>query len=89
MRYRRMYIHLLWFVAAAVLLSASARAQNQNTVLPGPGWQVMKADWGSGNRWMDVTNQVRVLLSGNGMVQVSGATVKVKLVDLMKGRSLF
>ena len=31
---------------------------------PGPGWQVMKADWGAGNRWMDVTNQVRRLLIG-------------------------
>jgi len=39
--------------------------------MPGPGWQVMKAEWGAGNRWMDVTNQVRMLLSGNGMVKVN------------------
>jgi hypothetical protein len=37
----------------------------------GPGWQVMKATWGSGNRWMDVTYQVRMLFSGNGMVKVN------------------
>ena len=51
----------------AVLLSIPAFGQ----VLPGPGWQVMKAEWGAGNRWMDVTNQVRMLLSGNGMVKVN------------------
>jgi len=39
--------------------------------MPGPGWQVMKAEWGAGNRWMDVTNQVRMLLSSNGMVKVN------------------
>jgi len=44
---------------------------NSNSVMYGPGWQVMKATWGSGNRWMDVTYQVRVLLSGNGMVKVN------------------
>ncbi len=43
--------------------------------VPGPGWQVMKADWGSGNRWMDVTQQVRILLSGNGMVRVNNANM--------------
>jgi len=31
----------------------------------------MKAEWGAGNRWMDVTNQVRMLLSSNGMVKVN------------------
>ena len=39
--------------------------------MPGPGWQVIRAQWGSGNRWADVTPRVRVLLSGNGMVQVN------------------
>jgi hypothetical protein len=39
--------------------------------MPGPGWQVMRAQWGSGNRQMDVTARVRVLLLGNGMVQVN------------------
>jgi hypothetical protein len=43
--------------------------------MPGPGWQVIKADWGSGNRWADVTNRVRVLLSGNGMVQVTNSNL--------------
>lgn len=56
----------LLFVVA-VLFSVPASAQ----VMPGPGWQVIKAEWGSGNRWMDVTNQVRMLLSGNGMVKVN------------------
>jgi hypothetical protein len=47
------------------------QGQPNNSVLYGPGWQVMKAEWGSGNRWMDVTYQVRTLLSGNGMVRVN------------------
>jgi hypothetical protein len=51
----------------AVVLAAPAFPQ----VMPGPGWQVIKAEWGSGNRWMDVTYQVRMLLSGNGMVKVN------------------
>lgn len=51
----------------AVLFSVPAFAQ----VMPGPGWQVIKAEWGAGNRWMDVTYQVRMLLSGNGMVKVN------------------
>jgi hypothetical protein len=38
---------------------------------PGPGWQVMFADWGAGNRRANVTDRVRVLLSGNGMVRVN------------------
>jgi hypothetical protein len=58
-------------LACVVLLSLPAFAQYSNNVLPGPGWQVMKADWGSGNRWIDVTATVRVLLSGNGMVKVN------------------
>ncbi len=57
--------------AAALLCTGNAAAQNQNTILAGPGWQVMSADWGAGNRWMDVTYRVRVMLSGNGMVRVT------------------
>ncbi len=53
----------------AVIVTAPAFAQ-YNGVMPGPGWQVIRAEWGSGNRWMDVTNQVRMLMSGNGMVRV-------------------
>ena len=55
----------------SLLFSPVAHAQDSSAVLPGPGWQVIKADWGAGNRWMDVTYQVRVLLSGNGLVQVN------------------
>ncbi len=36
-----------------------------------PGWQVMYADWGSGNRRADVTQRVRTMISGNGMVRVN------------------
>jgi hypothetical protein len=75
MKNRRMHLHLSWFLAATLLFSLSASAQSQNSVLPGPGWQVMKADWGLGNRWMDVTNRVRVLLSGNGVVKVNNANM--------------
>ncbi len=75
MKIRGMQLHIFWLLAAALLLSASPSAQGQNAVLPGPGWQVMKADWGAGNRWMDVTYQVRVLLSGNGMVKVNNANM--------------
>jgi hypothetical protein len=35
----------------------------------------MSADWGAGNRWMDVTYRVRVMLSGNGMVRVTNQNV--------------
>jgi hypothetical protein len=57
--------------AFAAVFSLPTLAQYQNNVMPGPGWQVMKAEWGAGNRWIDVTNQVRMLLSGNGMVRVN------------------
>jgi hypothetical protein len=69
MKSRRMYLPLFCLLAAWCLLSAPAGAQN------GSGWQVMKADWGAGNRWRDVTNQVRRLLSGNGRVIVSNDTM--------------
>jgi DnaJ-like protein C11, C-terminal len=75
MNKRFMSFSFFWVLTAAVLFSTSAAAQNQAAVMPGPGWQVIKADWGSGNRWMDVTNRVRVLLSGNGMVQVTNSNL--------------
>lgn len=61
------------FSALALVLFSSLPAVSQfsNSVMPGPGWQVMRAQWGAGNRRMDVTPRVRVLLSGNGMVQVN------------------
>src|SRR5271170_770640 len=65
MKNRMMYLPLFSVLAASCLFLASARAQN------GSGWQVVKADWGAGNRWMDVTNQVRRLLNGNGIVVVN------------------
>ena len=76
MNKRRIYLCLFWVLTAVLLFSTSTAAQyNQAAVMPGPGWQVMKADWGSGNRWMDVTYQVRILLSGNGMVRVNNANL--------------
>ncbi len=69
MKNRSMYLCLFCLLAAPLLLSASARAQN------GPGLQVVKAEWGAGNRWMDVTNQVRRLLNGNGLVRVNNTTM--------------
>ena len=75
MKNRRVHVHLSWFLVTALLFSASTSAQNQIIVLPGPGWQVIKAEWGLGNRGMDVTNRVRVLLSGNGMVKVNNANM--------------
>ncbi len=75
MKNRRMYLHVYWFLAVALLCAVAAPAQEQNSVMPGPGWQVVRAEWGSGNRWMDVTYRVRVLLSGNGMVKVNNANM--------------
>ena len=72
MKHRLKYLYLLCLLAGSLLISASAWAQN---ILPGPGWQVVKADWGAGNRWMDVTNQLQRLLSGNGLVRVNNANM--------------
>src|SRR6202453_3162667 len=69
MKNRMMYLPLFCLLAASCLFSVSARAQN------GGGWQVMKADWGAGNRRMDVTNQVRRLLNGNRVVMVNNDTM--------------
>ena len=62
-------------VCATLLCAGGAAAQNSNQILAGPGWQVMRADWGAGNRWMDVTYAVRVMLSGNGWVRVTNQNV--------------
>jgi hypothetical protein len=35
----------------------------------------MQADWGAGNRRVDVTDRVRALLAGNGMVKVNNANL--------------
>ena len=71
MRARVFDFRLCPFLTLALVLATPAFAQYSNNVMPGPGWQVMKAEWGVGNRWMDVTYQVRMLLSGNGMVKVN------------------
>jgi hypothetical protein len=65
MKNRIMCLPLFCLLAASCFFSTIAPAQN------GGGWQVVKADWGAGNRWMDVTNQVRRLLNGNGIVMVN------------------
>ncbi len=75
MKNRMIYLPLFWVLAASLLFLVSAWAQNQNAFQPGPGWQVMKAEWGAGNRWSDVTNRVRALLTGNGLVQVNNANM--------------
>jgi hypothetical protein len=75
MKKRSIFPNLYWALTLVLLFSTSVRSQNQTAVMTGPGWQVITADWGSGNRWMDVTNRVRVLLSGNGMVQVTNSNL--------------
>lgn len=65
------FAHLCCVPTFIAVFALPALAQYSATVMPGPGWQVIKADYGSGNRWKDVTNQVRILLSGNGMVKVN------------------
>ena len=62
-------------LSAACMCTGNASAQNQNAILTGPGWQVMRADWGAGNRWMDVTYRVCMVLSGNGMVRVTNGNL--------------
>ena len=69
MKSRMMYFPLFCLLAACFLFSTPAPAQS------GGGWQVQKADWGAGNRWMNVTNQVRRLLNGNGRVYVNNDTM--------------
>ena len=69
MRNRMMYLPLFCLLAASCLFSIPAGAQS------GGGWQVVKADWGAGNRRMDVTKQVRRLLNGNRRVPVNNDTM--------------
>ena len=61
--------------AAAQYAPQGQYDNNSNAVLYGPGWQVMRAEWGAGNRWADVTYQVRMLLSGNGQVKVNNTNM--------------
>src|ERR1700760_1720351 len=65
---------LLLVLSAAFAVSTQAQMQN-NGILPGPGWQVVQADWGAGSRRVDVTNRVRVILSGNGQVKVNNTNL--------------
>jgi len=44
-------------------------------LLPGPGWQVLHAEWGAEGRRVDVTNRVRVMLSGTGTVKVNNTNL--------------
>ena len=69
MKSRTIYLPLFCLLAVSCLFSTSARAQNRG------GWQVVKADWGAGNRRTDVTNQVRRLLSGNRPFVVNNGTM--------------
>jgi hypothetical protein len=69
MKNRIWCLPLFFLLVASCLFSTPAQAQS------GGGWQVIKADWGVGNRWMDVTNQVRRLLSTNRVVMVTPDTV--------------
>jgi hypothetical protein len=62
---------LLFGVVLGIAFLCAAPACLGQGMMYGPGWQVIRADWGAGNRWMDVTNQVRILLSGNGTVKVN------------------
>lgn len=71
MRNRGGFLGLGVLLAFVMGFCVPAFAQHSTQVMPGPGWQVMRAQWGAGNRWNDVTNQVRILLSGNGMVKVN------------------
>src|SRR5271165_4697150 len=80
-------LFLFCFLAAALFFPAFASAQRDqdrdrdrdrdrdNEVLPGPGWQVMRAEWGAEDRRVDVTNRVRVLLSGRGTVKVNNTNL--------------
>ncbi len=47
MRSRLGILRLSIILAFAVIFSAPALAQYSNNVMPGPGWQVIKAEWGA------------------------------------------
>src|ERR1041385_40454 len=52
------------------LCAISALAQSNN------GWQIVRADYGSGNTWADVTDRVRSLVQNTTLnFTVSGATL--------------
>ena len=58
MNKRSIYLSSFWVLTAVLSVLYIRRCTvNQAAVMPGPGWQVMKAEWGSGNRWIDVTYQ--------------------------------
>jgi hypothetical protein len=75
MKNRGIYLYMFWVLLVTLFLAGAASAQEQNSAIPGPGWQVMRAEWGSASRWMDVTYRVRVLLSGKGMVKVNNVNM--------------
>ena len=85
MYYRKIGAYLFWFLAVTLFFSAHASAQRDNDrdrdrdrdreLLPGPGWQVLHAEWGAEGRRVDVTNRVRVMLSGNGSVKVNNTNL--------------
>jgi hypothetical protein len=83
MKKRTICFYLFSFLAVALSFPAAASAQRDydrdrdrdNEVLPGPGWQVTRADWGAEDRRVDVTNRVRVLLSGGGTIKVNNTNL--------------
>jgi hypothetical protein len=61
-------------------LSLAAFAQ-----IMGPGFQVLKAEYGAGNRWEDVTSRVQGLVRGNGVeFRVDGETLSDPLPGVLK-----
>ena len=67
---------LLLVLSAAFAVSTQAQMQN-NGILPGPGWQVVQADWGAGSRRVDsitstVFTTVCRLLSWRHLSSASG-----------------
>jgi nitrogen fixation-related uncharacterized protein len=42
-----MFLYVLLFLAAALFFATLVSGQYQDAVMPGPGWQVLSADWGS------------------------------------------
>jgi hypothetical protein len=87
MNRRKFCFYFLSILALALSFPAFSAAQRDNDrdhdrdrdrdnqVLPGPGWQVMRAEWGAEGRRVDVTNRVRVMLSGNGSVKVNNTNL--------------
>lgn len=70
------FLRACLFLFVLTTFAVAAQAQmHSNGILPGPGWQVMQADWGAGSRRVDVTNRVRQMLSGNGQVKVNNTNL--------------